>query len=48
MTEEPLAEAACTCRVQGECETCKRWHDKLTELLERKRAMTRPRGERLD
>ena len=35
MTER-LEEAACTCRVSGKCETCLRWHAKLTEILRRK------------
>jgi hypothetical protein len=36
MTNEELAEAACTCRSQGQCETCKRWHEKITEILQRR------------
>jgi hypothetical protein len=34
--EEPLEQAACTCRVKGECETCKRWHEKITEIVQRR------------
>ena len=48
MTEERLAEAACTCRVRGECDTCKRWHAKITEIVERKRQTVRQRKERAD
>lgn len=37
MTENPLEEAACTCKVIGECETCKRWHAKISEVIARRR-----------
>jgi len=46
--DKPIHEAACTCWVRGECDTCKRWHAKITEIIERQRALTRPREERLD
>jgi hypothetical protein len=36
MTDEPL-EPPCTCRITGKCEVCRRWHVKLTEILQRSR-----------
>jgi hypothetical protein len=49
VTETPIDEAACTCRVTGKCDTCKRWHETLTRVhavvLERQEIAHRNRSQ---
>ena len=35
--DDELVDLPCTCRITGKCEVCKRWHVRLTEIVERKR-----------